>query len=198
MSKKAINGPRKLKKVAGSSTTFTTVPTVKKPNLNVVESTIQETQLTALERTANEVFKNKVPDYVMDLLPLLVFDDSSAIWEMNTFVDDKGNVIDPDNLRTYVDEMRLEREKNIPNPNERLAIQNALSFLSPALSEEKKADLQRDILLLQKPLYVRGPIKCQKCNDNYIATIQLTVRSFDEPSINIFICGTCYYSWSSQ
>lgn len=196
--KRGTLGPKTLKKAAEKSEEEVVVPRAKKPVIAAIESTIEETQQVALERVANEVFKGKIPDNVTELLPSLVLDDVQAIWEMLSFTDDNGTVIDPENFDTYVEDMRLTREKEYPNPNERLAIEDALVFLSTTLVEEKKADLEKDLLLLRKPQYVRGSIKCLKCGDNYIASIQFTVRSFDEPSINIFICGTCYFSWSTQ
>src|SRR5574338_392781 len=198
MSKKGTTVPKRLKKAAEKSESAPSVPRAKKPVIAAIESTIEETQQAALERVANEVFKGKIPPNVTELLSQLILDDTQVIWELLSFVDDSGSVIDPENFDLFIEELRQEREKYYPNPNERLPREKSPVFLSPALTEERKADLQKDILLLRKPLYVKGPIKCIKCSDNYIATIQFTLRSFDEPSINIFICGTCYYSWSSQ
>lgn len=175
-------------------------PVAVKPILTRVEPTREESQQVALNRIATVVFGDKaLPDEVSQLTESVVIEDGEVIWELKSFVDSSGIIVDPVGMRDFILAVIEERTKNYPEPGQRLAPEDSLVFFSPALSKAQYNEEKRDSLLLRKPTAVRGAMKCPKptCGDDLISTIQVQNRSFDEPSTNIHTCVTCGTTWTT-
>jgi len=164
------------------------------------ETTREESQQVALDRISKVVFEDKeVPEEVTQLIEYIVIEDSEIIWELKSFIDANGTIIDPKGMRDFIVAVIDERKKNYPEPGQRLAVEDSLVFLSPALYKAQLNEEKRDSLLLRKATAVRGVYKCPKptCGDDLISTVQVQNRSFDEPSTNIHSCLICGTTWTS-
>lgn len=194
--------PTQLQKKPAANKPGTTreAPVAVKPLTTRTEPSREESQQVALTRISSVVFgNNKVPDDVNELTDNIVLEDGELVWELKSFVDSEGNVVDPKGMRDFIIAVIQERKKNYPEGGIRLAPEDSLVFLSPALHKEQLNEERRDSLLLRKSTAVRGAYKCPKptCGDDLISTIQVQNRSFDEPSTNIHSCSTCGTTWTS-
>lgn len=182
------------------STNTGEAPVALKPTSSRSETTREESQRVALGRIANVVFgDNKVPDQVQQLITNITIEDGELIWELKSFVNSEGTLVEVNEMKDFISAVIKERIKNLPEPGQRPAPEDSLVFLSPALSRAQLNEERRDSLLLRKATAVRGVYKCPKstCGDDLISTIQIQNRSFDEPSTNIHTCAICGTTWTS-
>ena len=181
-------------------------PTTRKKGKKVVEEEDENNVrnfLFRIARTAFEVEDNDdLPQYVQDLASELSMDDADVFWEFASMSKDAASIQDRTNLTDFYENIKHELQERLANPvlrnKKNIPHYASLIFVSPLLSEFRKADEERDGQLLRKDKPVRGAIYCPQCKDNLISTRQVQLRGLDEPSTNIYTCYnySCNNIWS--
>jgi DNA-directed RNA polymerase subunit M/transcription elongation factor TFIIS len=149
-----------------------------------------------LRRAITDIFKTIPEELDDELLTMIGIAGYDTIWEMSATVnreDEEG--YDAIALQRFVDNIRVARR--LPEISDVPSHSTSLVFESPYLAEERKADMDRDSLLLRKQNFVVGAIRCPRCDKNLIATLVIQTRAMDEPSTNFYTCGTCGHRWNN-
>ena len=148
----------------------------------------------ALLRVAREAYEGyELPEFVEELADQLTLDDADVFWEFASLIHSPGLLTD---FYVAIKEELTSRAVDSSLSSGKIPHYLSLSFVSPALFEQRKVEEERDGQLLRKDKPVRGAIFCGRCGDNLISTRQIQLRGLDEPSTNIYTCYSCPNMWS--